>query len=285
MLRSGWEIIKTKAFMPNQDWATWSFLETYVRLASWSSTLSAITLAYDPQSVAIFPHQVSDLPVPHDEEFWQARSAQEWELRGGSSSHHHTPKFAVLATAVIRGEYITENVSSFGLLCLIGWILAYICNHERLSLGLFDAFEDSFIQKLERGLCIWEGLFRRHPLADQVGYKHADPLLADCFSLVGSAYYHLYIGEDLRIFKEVAARQETGGAANTVEFFPRFRSQEMARKAVRYAVNSWLVRVKLGISRLNRTAALIFGGHYMMTSYECGKFVSQDPCPDYMSKG
>jgi hypothetical protein len=47
--------------------------------------------------------------------------------------------------------------------------------------------------------------------------------------------------------------------------------RELVLKAVRYAANSWLVRAKLGVSHLQRTLALIFGGQTLAIAYEGGR--------------
>lgn len=271
MLRGGLDVVDEKRQVHNQDWETWSFLETFTRLACWTGTLSAIILALDPNSTFICPHQICDLPMPREELYWRAGSEAAWLSQGGNLIRHNTPGLARLAKAVLRGESITDRLSSYGLLCLIGWILGFICNHERLSMGVFASFDPNFTLKMEKALATWEGLFRAHPHANQVSYKQADPLLADCFSLLGSAYYHLFLGRDLQILKILASEDNPRDDELCSLPSGNLRSRPNAQKAVRYAANSWLVRAKMGIAQLHRTAGLTFGGQYFVTAYESGK--------------
>ncbi|KAH7303793.1 hypothetical protein B0I35DRAFT_155359 [Stachybotrys elegans] len=276
MLRRGLDLLEQKrqAYLVDLDWETWSFVETYTRLACWTCNLSAIILAYDPHSTFVFPHQLCEIPVPAEEPFWKARSAADWALLGGRSLHMTTPSLMVLAKSLIRGEPIAEKISSYGLLSLLGWLYGYICNHERLTLGMFSGFDSEFTARMEKALATWEDLFRSHPHANQVSYKQADSLLGDCFSLLGSAYYHLYLGKDLRVLKHLAARGSLRPWDESSSFQFDFTAQPNGPKAVRYAANSWLVRAKMGVAQLHRTAGLTFGCQYFVTAYEAALILS-----------
>jgi hypothetical protein len=159
------------------------------------------------------------------------------------------------------------QISPFGLLSMISMILIHICNRERISIGVFEDYDQTFTEKMEKSLSSWEKLWQLHPGAEQVPTKRGDPLLADCFALLGSTCYHLYLGPELQALKDIAkdpyCRQP----------LPPCRPTASVLKAINYAANSWLVRSKLGVLHLKRTAALEFGSHTVVTAYEGGKFM------------
>ncbi|KIV79378.1 hypothetical protein PV11_06941 [Exophiala sideris] len=273
MLRAGLDVLDEKRLRYSQDpdWATWSFLETYSRLACWACSLCAIVLALDPHATFIFTHQVCELPMPQEEVFWRAGSAGEWDsLAGPASLENNTTALSQLSRSILQGEAINHKISSYGLLTLIGWILSYICNHERLSLGVFGKIEPSFVAKIERALTTWEGLFRAHPLANQVSYEQANCLLTDCLSLLSCAYYHLYLGDGLRLLKSLATEETPRDWEENATSCLNFAAQPNGLKAVRYAAQSWLIRAKMGLAQLHLTAGLTFGGQYFVTAYEGG---------------
>jgi len=70
----------------------------------------------------------------------------------------------------------------------------------------------------------------------------------------------------LQALKRIAS--ETSGSAA----LPECRVDLSIRKAVKYAASSWLVRSKLGVAHLRRTATLEFGGHDAVTVYEGGGY-------------
>ncbi|KIW99519.1 uncharacterized protein Z518_11258 [Rhinocladiella mackenziei CBS 650.93] len=150
------------------------------------------------------------------------------------------------------------------------WIASETCSrHERLLLRLQDELDTDLIAKIEKCLGSWELSWRRHPQAPGVPCKSGDPLLVDCLALLGSAYYHLYLGAELRALKTFA---QSNGQLSSL---PRYRSRDLTLKAVQYAAHSWFVRANLGIAHLQKTAALEFGAHSLVTAYEGGNVVPQ----------
>ncbi|CAK7222042.1 hypothetical protein SBRCBS47491_004733 [Sporothrix bragantina] len=281
MLRHGLDAVSRLKMMPVMDWLTWIYLQTYSRLASWATVLFAIVLSYDPTMSCIITNQAFDLPMPKDRNLWCARSNREWQQQyeDDESGHQHGESGSrgavgggeiglfTAAKMLLQGETVPVQVTSFGLLVLIGSILSYICSHERLSVGLGEVFRSDFTTRMEHSLAIWEQMWRSHPLAEQVPSNHGDPLMADCFSLLGSARYHLYVGKHLLGLKSIAIDPQS---LFHPEQFWQTQTAHMANvcKAVRYAANSWLVRIKIGLALLERMAALEFGGHTLVTAYE-----------------
>ncbi|KAK5295296.1 hypothetical protein LTR43_006416 [Exophiala xenobiotica] len=272
MLKFGLNDLLAKRLEPRQDWKTWSFTETFSRLAAWSCSISAILLSYDQSFQTSTQHHLQHVPLPLDEDLWRARSAQEWSSLGGASHQHSNISFLTFAESLFQGEPILEKVSCFGLFSLVGWILLYICNHERMkiSVGPLEIFETDFTSKIDKGLGAWETLTRRYLRTGQVMFRHINPLISDGLPLLGSAYYHLYVGEELRALKEKATEPVMAEGTSALQTFPEFNSRPLVYKAVRYAANSWLVRSKLGISHFQQSPD-VYGAHGPIGAYESGR--------------
>jgi hypothetical protein len=149
---------------------------------------------------------------------------------------------------------------------LISAFLTNICTRERLNLDWNEAYHPEYVAHIERGLTTWEGLWRRHPRAEHSSTRLDHPLLNDCLSLLGSAYYHLYLGEELYKLKKVAEDPHSRLP------IPVCRVPSRAYRVIRYAANSWLVRAKLGVSYLRNTGGLQLGSPALITAYETGMY-------------
>ena len=237
-------------------------------LSCWTCVLSGVILAFNPQASCIIAPQACDLYLPCDDKIWRARSARDWTAQGGDKQMRKGATLWKTVKALLLNQPVLDKISSFGLVSLIGCMLAYICGHERLALEILDDFEGAFVKRMERSLGAWESLWRRHPDAELVPTRRGDPLLADCFPLLGSAYYHLYVGMELRTLKCVA--NDTGSTLP----LPTVCANSSVLKAVRYAANSWLIRVKIGVEHLKRAAPLEYGGHITVSAFEGGKSIS-----------
>ncbi|EXJ57731.1 uncharacterized protein A1O5_12521 [Cladophialophora psammophila CBS 110553] len=279
MLRHGLDDLSDKRAESEQDWITWSFIETFSRLASWSCSLNAVLFAYDDSFQTNTQHFLRHVPLPLDEDLWRARSAQEWSSLGGLSRSHGALNFLTLAESLLQGKPVLEQLSCFGLFSIIGWFLLYICNHERMKLlvGSLDIFETEFTSKIDVGLGAWETLTRRHLRTGHVMFRQLNPLISDSFPLLGSAYYHLYVGDELRTLKEIASKQAPAGGMPTSQTLPEFNPRPEAYKAVRYAANSWLVRAKLGISHFQQSPDA-YGPHGAMGAYESDPMAQHSFC-------
>lgn len=273
-LKNGLDLLKPERSRGDLKWDPWSFVETFSRLATWTCTLSAILLANDPTSPYMAPFQLRKVPLPLDEELWRAPSVTHWEAVAERINIRRDSNLSDVAEALLRGSPIPENLSSFALLSLAGWALTYICTQERLaiSLGPIDLLNTDFRVKMERVLSEWAMYTRRRMNADRVIYCSNDPLFTDCFPLLASSYYHLYLGDELQALKDKAAKDNalpTG--IKVVNQLPSITSVHLAHKGLLYAANSWFVRAKLGIGHFKDTASINYGGHYLMTAYETGK--------------
>lgn len=158
-----------------------------------------------------------------------------------------------------------SRISAFTLLSLIGGFLTNITTRQRLHLDWHESTQPEYVADIERGLATWERLWRRHPRAEQSSIRLDHPLLNDCLSLLGSAYYHLYLGDELNGLKKIAEDPYSNLS------IPTCSSRERAHKVIRYAANSWLVRAKLGITYLNKTSGVQLGSQALITAYETGK--------------
>ncbi|PNS16807.1 hypothetical protein CAC42_4771 [Sphaceloma murrayae] len=137
-----------------------------------------------------------------------------------------------------------------------------VCSIERVSAGMTVTLGADFVKSIEQSLHHWENLWRGNPSAQKTPTRLGDPLMADCLSLLGSSYYHLYLGDELQVLKRLASN------ADISFLLPDVKQPSLALKAVKYAASSWLVRAKMGIAHLQRTAALEYGGHVLVTAYE-----------------
>lgn len=239
-------------------------LTSSCRLAGWLSILSGVVLAYQPTATIVIYPLEHDVPLPCTEELWGAKSSEEWIELSRDIPDEAMVGVVSMYKMMSSGHSCPGKLSAFGLLVVLGSIFADICMRERLSLGYRDEPEISFITKMERTLASWELSWRRHPQAARVPRKHGDPLLLDCLSLLGSAYYHLYLSTELRALKTFA---RSNGRLSSL---PNPQSRKLALKAVHYAANSWFVRAKLGIFHLRKTTALEYGAHSLVAGYEGG---------------
>ena len=273
MLQRGLAELNAQRSASSQDWTGWSFVETFSRLTCWTCAMSAILLAHDDSFHIKAPIHLRHIPLPLEEYLWRARSAQEWSILGGTPHQHGNLDFLSLAESLFQEEPILNPISCFGLFALIGWILLYICHHERVTIavGSLDIFESDFTSKIDKGLGAWETLTRRHLRTGQVMFKQLNPLINDSFPFLGMAYYHLHLGEELRALKELATDQAVAAGNSTPKEFPGFSPRPYVYKAVCYAANSWLVRAKLGISHFQQLPDP-YGCHGVFGAYEAGKW-------------
>ena len=250
----------------SNDWASWIYLETSSRLISWMFVVSSMFLALDPYSTAILPPMSCSMPAPSDESVWHAVSEIEWKI---AQRAQPTPEADLwtIAKSVMLGEMPPEScgrISANSLLALIGAILATISTQQRLTMDIFDPYRGN-TQRMERAISVWERLWRLHPRTERNMTRLDDPLLNDCLSLLGSAYYHLHLGEELFVLKKIAENPTLDLA------FPPCNDRARCHKVIKFAANSWLVRAKLGITYLNKTGGLELGSQAITTAYESGK--------------
>ncbi|EXJ66228.1 uncharacterized protein A1O5_10844 [Cladophialophora psammophila CBS 110553] len=263
LLREYLDGLKLQENQSKSDWASWIATETCSRLAGWLSILSGVILSFHP-AAAILMYLESDIPLPCSEELWKARSSAEWVTLSALTPEGEVLGMLSMSQTISAGESFREKLSAFGLLVVAGSILAYICLRERLLPRHQEELEASFIARMEQTLASLESLWRQHPQASRVPSKTASLLLLDCLSLLGSAYYHLYLPAELRSLKTFARSR---GRLSSLPH-PQPQSRELTLKAVLYAAQSWFVRAKLGIAHLQKTAALQFGAHSLVAAYE-----------------
>ncbi|TID25716.1 hypothetical protein E6O75_ATG03579 [Venturia nashicola] len=259
----------------NPNWEQWARVETFSRLSLWACTLSAMILATDATANYMPHYQLREVPIPLREELWRARSASEWARITAKTGLYKGPNLGALVRALSAGDSIPEDISSFGLLALIGWATSSICLQERvaMSMGPSSAIQGDFLREMERVLNEWENFAYRRLKSGQAIHPDRETLFTDCFPLLGSAYYHLYVGDELRALKETANRSAEN-LATTKPPLPQFQLSDSALKAVRYAANSWLVRVKLGIGNWRVTNIVGYGVQYLITAYESALILS-----------
>lgn len=259
--------------VPVDSWDAWIFLESTSRVISWMFVVSSMFLALDPYSTAILPPLPCSMPAPSDESVWHSVSEVEWKIASRTQSPPETDLWTI-AQSVMLGKSPPEScgrISAFTLLALIGAILATVCTRQRLTVDMHDSFRAEHITKMERAISIWETLWQNHPRTARTAERLDDPLLNDCLSLLGSAYYHLYLGEELHILKKIADSPEA------VLSLPLCKGTGSCHKVVKFAANSWLVRAKLGVHYLTKIGGLELGSQALITAYESGKSIPRSP--------
>ena len=272
LLKNGQRHMEAQWAISEPSWERWSHIETFSRLSLWACTLSAIFLATDPTANYMPHYQLREVPIPLHEDLWRARSAQEWTSIASRTGLYSGPSLGALTRALSAGETIPSSISAFGLLALVGWATSLICMQERvaMSMGPSGALQGDFSRQMERVLNGWEDFAYRRLKLDRAIYRNREALFTDCFPLLGSAYFHLYVGDELRTLKENNTRAADYLAAMKPAL-PNFALTESSLKAVRYAAHSWLVRVKLGIGNWRITNVVGYGVQYLTTAYESGK--------------
>ena len=232
--------------------------------------VSATCFALDPVAMTILPPIPEPIACPCDESIWHAVTETEWKIACRRDLDTASVDLWALAKAIHHGRLpeACGKMSAFTLLALISGQLCAICTRERLRLDIHESSDSSYITSIEQALATWERLWRTHPRAEQSLTRLDDPLLNDCLSLNCSAYYHLYLGDELVTLKRIAESRGCG------LLLPTCKNRSQALKAIRYAANSWLVRAKIGVKFLSKTKGLELGPQALSAAYESGKILS-----------
>lgn len=224
-------------------------------------------LAFDPCSSAIIPPIPIPIQCPCDESTWHAVSEVEWKAALCMDNTTGSVDLWNLSKAIFHGQTPDNcgRISAFTLLGLAGIFLASICTRLRLSLDIYDSSDPAYVSQTEAALATWEGFWRRHPRAEQSMTRLDDPLLNDSLCLIGSAYYHLYVGHELVTLKRIAENPYSGLK------LPAYKDRSQAHRVIKYAANSWLVRAKIGVTYLSKAGGLDLGSQGLSAIYESGK--------------
>ncbi|KEF59861.1 uncharacterized protein A1O9_04709 [Exophiala aquamarina CBS 119918] len=246
------------------SWDTWVFLESCTRIVCWMFVVSATCFSLDPLTLTVLPPMPEPISCPSDETIWHATSETEWKAAYRIGFNHNSVDLWSLAKALHRGQFpeICGRISAFTLLAFISGQLCTICTRERLRIDIHESSDSSYIFKGEQALSIWEGLWRKHPRAEQSLTRLDDPLLNDCLSMLCSAYYHLYVGDELVVLRRIAENPDCGLEV------PHCKDYGRSLKVIKYAANSWLVRAKIGVRYLRKTRGLEFGPQALAAVYE-----------------
>ncbi|KAK1503057.1 hypothetical protein CTAM01_05046 [Colletotrichum tamarilloi] len=250
------------------DWKDWIFIETLSRLASWTCILNAAISLLDPESTCIAAPQVTaEMIVPSNDSLWRAPSAEEW-AHNKEWQAYKPVNLVETSRRVFTGEYPAVAMSSFGLLTLIGALVANICARERYSPEMAPVLDREYCAKMERSLQAWETLWRSHPHAEGTQSMKSDPMMTECLCLLSSAYHHLYMGQELQVLKRIAKEPQHHLA------IPNLPTERKVLVVIKYAATSWLADTLTGIAHRQRKAAFEFGGLGPMVAYETALIVS-----------
>lgn len=225
---------------------------------------AAISLL-DPESTCVAAPQVTaEMIVPSNNSLWRAPSAEEW-AHNKEWQAYKPVNLVETSRRVFTGEFPAVSISSFGLLTLIGALVANICARERYSPEMAPILDNEYCARMERSLHAWETLWRSHPHAEGTQGMRSDPLMTECLCLLSSAYHHLYMGQELQILKRIAKEPECHLS------IPNLPTNKKVLSVIKYAATSWLADTMTGIGHRQRKAACEFGGLGPMSAYEAGK--------------
>lgn len=224
-------------------------------------------LALEPMAMSVVPPVPEWIPCPADETVWHALSESEWKLARQRQDTAKQLDLWSLSKSIFEGMIPVDcgRISALTLLAIIAAFLSSVSTMQRMSMDIYNPCDSNYISKIERALSTWKELWLRHPRAEQSMTHLDDPLLNDCLSLLGSAYYHLYAGEELVTLKRIAKDPNCGLS------LPAYKDRSEAHKIIKYAANSWLVRSKLGVRYLSKTKSLDLGAQALFNSYETGE--------------
>jgi hypothetical protein len=212
----------------------------------------------------MFPLKEPDVALPCTENLWSS-SAADW---------HNLPRTDVSSIESFRkllsGDSVDYNVSPFGLLTLISGILHFICSMK--SLGEHCLPQSSHLEEasLESALRAWEEAWKRHPLSHTLPEAPQGPLMADSIVILNSAYYHLYASYQLRALKAFARSTTNLVSQMELEQLCSLQCHPGLRKALNRALRILLLRVRVGIRNLVKTAPLIYVCYGPHPAYEGG---------------
>ncbi|KAF4547593.1 Hypothetical protein D9617_39g039280 [Elsinoe fawcettii] len=244
-LRSSLAEVEIKSTRRDSDWSTWTFLETYFRLAACKMATAGMLLAIDPGSVSIIAQQETRMVFATDDEVWEAPTETIWRERFQAHGCAYDIEVPVVSHTLMAGTEVYCFVSSFGLFALIASVWTHIVSCERLQLGLANNFDLATRNRLEATLQAWQTMWSDYFELRESKCLSSYPIMEDCLPLLTSCYYHLYVGPELRQLKALAIQERTGERIP----IPAVGDLAPTLKAVRYAVQAWQVRLHHGIAR------------------------------------
>lgn len=220
----------------------------------------------DEEDVALrFRVAEPDVAFPCSESMW---SAAEVDWQGHSI---HEISFAKSFQRIMGGSPVEGDVSPFGLLVLVSGLLSYICSTG--NLGDYHVPRRSRVETgaLETALKIWEEAWKIHPHSNILPENPHGPLMADSILILNSAYYHLYASDQLRVLKAFARLPAQQISRTELQRLCELPCNAGLMKALNRASQALLLRVRLGIRHLAKTASLSYACYGPLPAYEGGE--------------
>jgi hypothetical protein len=268
---------------PNRDFQTVvpRILCLIVRRACfWMMIQSATYLMFSDESVGIPNLKEFRCDMPCSNELWDASQA-EWLLLSPAEPVWFP---TALATILEGNPIITDNLSPFALLALLGAILAQIATYERLNWYKPPCSDPQWAIQMQLTLHAWEDTWKRHPHANPNPYSSPHgPMMADAIPLVNTAYFHIYCPRLLHRIKFYLSQPMSRPEMTREEFsaiiMPQSETErEMMFRGATHAAHSLSVRARLGFGLVARTACLDMGFHYGYTGFESGISFPEAKC-------
>ncbi|KAJ5811674.1 hypothetical protein N7474_007975 [Penicillium riverlandense] len=231
---------------------------------AWTGVLAAVLLCDEEEVAFKFRIAEPDVPLPCSELQWSA-SASDWQ---------ETPRPQISSVEsfrkTIEGQPVDGDVTPFGILAIISAILSYICSMENLNeyhIQRSPQLEDG---SLETALRVWEDTWKRHPYSHSLPEAPHGPLMADSILVLNSAYCHLYASRQLRELKAFVRSSALHTSPLDLESLYSLPCHPRLVKGLTRAARSLLLRVRLGIRHLMKTASLSHACYGPLPSYEGG---------------
>lgn len=147
-----------------------------------------------------------------------------------------------------------SRTSPFGLLTLISVLLVQICALRRESQKVHAALVEE--TKVQTALATWEEAWKAHPHSTTLPEAPHGPLMADSILILNTAYYRLYASEQLDALNALARMPSEPMTADSIDHLYNLYSHPGLVKALVRACRSLLIRVRLGMRHLGKTASL-----------------------------
>ncbi|CAK7217533.1 hypothetical protein SCUCBS95973_003187 [Sporothrix curviconia] len=266
---------------PSSDsWHEWILAETVARCVAWVNTLSAVLLCDDDETPAVhLAAPYIDTPLPCAEAQWTADAVvwQSWSREGGPGML--SKAFQCLLDGTPLGT--STSISPFGMLVLVSALLSQICimnatnatnatepEKRQSRQGTVTVDDES---RMQTALATWEEAWKVHPQSTTLPDAPHGPLMADSILLLNTAYGRLYAHTPLREMRALARLPPGPLPAERVERLYGVSGEtyngEQSKPLVR-ACRSLLIRVRLGMRHMAKTASLTYACYGPLPAYE-----------------
>lgn len=226
---------------------------------------------FSDNSLCIMNLQEMKCDLPCSNELWEAPKS-EWSMLPPPKPIWFP---SALETLLEGNPILNENLSEYGVVCLLGAILSQIATYERLNWYKPPCADQIWTSSILNTLRAWEVTWKKHPHANPNPFDNIHgPLMADAVPLLNTAYFHIYAPRTLRRIKEYlessSYREMTCEEFNSMLIPQSEIERDMLFRAATHATHSLHIRARLGYNLVARASCLDTGFHYGYTGFESG---------------